>query len=136
MSDARKPKFKEAAEEPVPPKVDLRSEPQSAPDKPLGPEQLYLKRKAEVTQQDNEAFAEYLQEKRARDWTGARSTRACSTVPRRAASASSPAPRSLSASSRAGSTKTRYSPATITEADGRGREWLPGSRPPIASSQT
>jgi phosphate starvation-inducible protein PhoH len=67
MSDARKPKFKQAAEEPVPPKVDLRSEPQSAPDKPLGPEQVYLKRKAEVTQQDNEAFAEYLQEKRARD---------------------------------------------------------------------
>src|SRR5262245_52312437 len=67
MSDARKPKFKEAAEEPVPPKMEVRSEPQSASDKPLGPEQLYLKRKAEVTQQDNEAFAEYLQEKRARD---------------------------------------------------------------------
>ena len=65
MSDARKPKLKEAVEDPAPPRVDLRSEPQSAPDKPLGPEQLYLKRKAEVTQQDNEAFAEYLQEKRA-----------------------------------------------------------------------
>src|SRR5262249_28791508 len=34
---------------------------------PLGPEQPSPKRKAEVTQQDNAAFAEYLQEKRARD---------------------------------------------------------------------
>ena len=67
MSDARKPKLKEAVEDPAVPKVDLRSEPQSAPDKPLTPEQLYLQRQSEVTQQDNAAFTEYLQEKRERD---------------------------------------------------------------------
>src|SRR5262249_11149608 len=34
---------------------------------PLTPEQLYLKRQAEVTQQDNQDFSDYLQKKAARD---------------------------------------------------------------------
>ena len=39
----------------------------AAPPKPLSPEQSYLQRKAEVTQQDHEVFSEYLQEKIARE---------------------------------------------------------------------
>jgi len=36
-------------------------------DAPLRPEQSYLKRQAEVTQQDHEEFSQYLQEKASRD---------------------------------------------------------------------
>src|ERR1700740_1165220 len=61
MSDARKPKWKEPTEDGLHPKLE------DAPDQLLTPEQLYLKRKAEVTRQDNEAFSEYLQQKSARD---------------------------------------------------------------------
>src|SRR5512145_2244572 len=67
MSEARKPKLQDAAEEANLPKLDSQSGPQSAPDKPLTPEQLYLKRQAEVARQDNEAFSEYLQKKTERD---------------------------------------------------------------------
>jgi hypothetical protein len=61
MSDARKPRWKEPTEDAFHPKLE------DAPDQLLTPEQLYLKRKAEVTRQDNEAFSEYLQQKSARD---------------------------------------------------------------------
>jgi hypothetical protein len=62
MSDARKPKMKEAAEDAPLPKPGLEDRPRPA-ERPLSPEQSYLQRKAEVTQQDHEAFSEYLQEK-------------------------------------------------------------------------
>jgi hypothetical protein len=67
MSDARKPKMREAAEDAPLPKLDVESQPKRAPDRPLSPEQSYLQRKAEVAQQDHEVFSEYLQEKIARD---------------------------------------------------------------------
>ena len=67
MSDARKPKLREAEEDAAFPKLDIASPPQDAPDEPLNPEQIYLRRKAEVTRQDNEEFSEYLQQKHARD---------------------------------------------------------------------
>ena len=66
MSDARKPKMKEAAEDAPLPKPGLEDRPRPA-DRPLSPEQSYLQRKAEVTQQDHEVFSEYLQEKIARE---------------------------------------------------------------------
>jgi hypothetical protein len=50
MSDGRATKHQEAAH-----------------DRPLSPEQNFLKRQAEVTQQDNTEFSQYLQEKSARD---------------------------------------------------------------------
>ena len=67
MSDARKPKMREAAEDAPLPKLDVESQPKRAPDMPLSPEQSYLQRKAEVAQQDHEVFSEYLQEKIARE---------------------------------------------------------------------
>ena len=67
MSDARKPKMREAAEDAPLPKLDVESQPKGAPDRPLSPEQSYLQRKAEVAQQDHEVFSEYLQEKIARE---------------------------------------------------------------------
>ena len=67
MSDARKPKMKEAAEDAPLPKLDVENQPKRAPDTPLSPEQSYLQRKAEVARQDHEVFSEYLQEKIARD---------------------------------------------------------------------
>jgi len=50
MSDARKPKMREAAEDAPLPKLDVESQPKRAPDRPLSPEQSYLQRKAEVAQ--------------------------------------------------------------------------------------
>src|SRR5260370_23366648 len=69
MSDGRKPKLKDAAEDVRLPnmKLDVQSEANGTPHGPLSPEQSYLKRKAEVTQQDNEDFSQYLQQKSARD---------------------------------------------------------------------
>jgi len=67
MSDARKPKMREAAEDAPLPKLDVESQPKRAPDMPLSPELSYLQRKAEVAQQDHEVFSEYLQEKIARE---------------------------------------------------------------------
>src|SRR5262245_32495663 len=65
MSDGRKPKFKEPVQDLDPPKmkVELESEAKA----PLTPEQTYLKRQAEVAQQDNEAFSDYVRKKAARD---------------------------------------------------------------------
>ena len=56
MSDARKPKIKEAAEDAPVPKLEVESQPGGAAPKPLSPEQSYLQRKAEVTQQDHGIF--------------------------------------------------------------------------------
>ena len=67
MSDARKPKMKEAAEDAPLPKLDVENQPKRAPDTPLRPEQSYLQRTAEVARQDHEVFSEYLQEKIARE---------------------------------------------------------------------
>jgi hypothetical protein len=67
MSDARKPRMKEAAEDAPLPKLDVENQPKRAPDRPLSPEQSYLQRKAQVAQQDHEVFSEYLQEKIARE---------------------------------------------------------------------
>ena len=50
MSDGRKPKLKEQDADLPRMKVELKEEP------PLTAEQVYLKRKAEVAQQDNEDF--------------------------------------------------------------------------------
>ena len=50
MSDGRKPKLKEQDADLPRMKVELKEEP------PLTAEQIYLKRKAEVAQQDNERF--------------------------------------------------------------------------------
>ena len=51
MSDGRKPRFKEPIDPPQM-KVELEGESKA----PLSPEQLYLKRQAEVAQQDNQDF--------------------------------------------------------------------------------
>src|SRR5712691_4123742 len=66
MSDERRTKLREAIHVPKI-KMDVRSDAKDAPDRPLSPEQSFLRRKAEVTQQDHEQFSEYLQEKTARD---------------------------------------------------------------------
>ena len=66
MSDARKPKMKETAEDAPLPKPGLEDRPRPA-ERSLSPEQSYLQRKAEVTQQDHEVFSEYLQEKITRE---------------------------------------------------------------------
>jgi hypothetical protein len=66
MSDARKPKLREAEKDAAFPKLDIQGDPQDTPGRPPSPEQIYLERKAQVAQQDNEAFSEYLQEKSAR----------------------------------------------------------------------
>jgi hypothetical protein len=62
MSDGRKPKFKEPVDLPEM-KVELEGENKV----PLTAEQIYLKRQAEVTQQDNQDFSDYLRKKAARD---------------------------------------------------------------------
>jgi len=62
MSDGRKPRFKEPVDLPEM-KVELEGESKV----PLTAEQIYLKRQAEVTQQDNQDFSDYLQRKAARD---------------------------------------------------------------------
>jgi hypothetical protein len=62
MSDGRKPRFKEPVDLPEM-KVELEGESKV----PLTAEQTYLKRQAEVTQQDNQDFSDYLQRKAARD---------------------------------------------------------------------
>src|SRR6266540_584208 len=64
MSDGRRTKLREAVHLPNM-KLDV-PEAKSMPDSPLSPEQNFLKRKAEVTQQDHEEFSEYLQEKSSR----------------------------------------------------------------------
>jgi hypothetical protein len=78
MSDARKPKMKEAPEHAPVPKLEVESQPGGAPPKPLSPEQSYLQRKAEVTRQDHEIFSEYLQER-----SPASSSRKCKSPSRR-----------------------------------------------------
>src|SRR6266480_2536874 len=62
MSDGRKPKFKEPVDLPEM-KVELEGESKV----PFTAEELYLKRQAEVTQQDNQDFSDYLRRKAARD---------------------------------------------------------------------
>ena len=64
MSDGRKPKPNEDFEESGP---DFSDRTEGKPDDLLSPEQIFAKRKAEVLKQDNEAFAQYLSEKQARD---------------------------------------------------------------------
>ena len=66
MSDKRRTKLKEAIHVPKI-KMEVRSDAESVSEGPLRPEQGFLKRQAEVTQQDHEQFSEYLQEKSARD---------------------------------------------------------------------
>jgi hypothetical protein len=65
MSDGRKPKFKEPVQDLDLPKVKVELE--SEAKAPLTAEQIYLKRQAEVAQQDNEAFSDYVRKKAARD---------------------------------------------------------------------
>jgi len=84
MSDGRKPKLKEQDADLPRMKVELKEEP------PLTAAQHYLKRKAEVTQQDNEDFSEYLRKKAARD----------EQQPTQPASTAQPAPARRGASSR------------------------------------
>src|SRR5262249_50639915 len=67
MSDGRKTKLKEPMQDVKLPKVKLEVESEAKPETPLTAEQIYLKRKAEVAQQDNEGFSAYLREKAARD---------------------------------------------------------------------
>ena len=62
MSDGRKPKFKEPIDPPQL-KVELEGESKA----PLSPEQLYLKRQAEVARQDNQDFSDFQRKKAARD---------------------------------------------------------------------
>ena len=66
MSDERRTKLREALHVPKI-KMDVRSDASDASDGPLRPEQSFLKRQAEVTQQDHEQFSQFLQEKSARD---------------------------------------------------------------------
>ena len=51
MSDGRKTKFKEPMQDVKLPKLEVESE--AKPETPLTAEEIYLKRKAEVAQQDN-----------------------------------------------------------------------------------
>src|SRR5262249_29480838 len=67
MSDGRKTKFKEPMQGVELPKMKLEVESEGKPETPLTAEEIYLKRKAEVAQQDNEDFSDYLREKAARD---------------------------------------------------------------------
>lgn len=62
MSDERRTKLREAIHVPKI-KMEVRSDAESVSEGPLRPEQGFLKRQAEVTQQDHEQFSEYLQEK-------------------------------------------------------------------------
>ena len=66
MSEKRQSAVKTTAEKEVSPpdvEVDLRSEGSSPPDKMLGVEENYRRRKEEVTRQDHEEFLRYQQEK-------------------------------------------------------------------------
>ena len=67
MSDGRNPKFKEPMQNVDLPKMKLEVESEAKPETPLTAEQIYLKRKAEVAQQDNADFSNYLREKASRD---------------------------------------------------------------------
>src|ERR1700758_2708667 len=67
MSDGRKTKFKEPMQDIDLPKMKLEVESEVKPETPLTAEQIYRKRQAEVAQQDNEDFSDYLREKAARD---------------------------------------------------------------------
>src|SRR5262249_23514786 len=67
MSDGRKTKFKEPMRDVELPKMKLEVESEAKPETPLTAERIYLKRKAEVAQQDNEDFSDYLREKTARE---------------------------------------------------------------------
>src|SRR5215471_6256790 len=67
MSDGRKTKFKEPMRDVELPKMKLEVESEATPETPLTAEQIYLKRKAEVAQQDNEDFSDYLRQKASRD---------------------------------------------------------------------
>jgi hypothetical protein len=67
MSDGRNPKFKEPMQDIYLPKMKLEVESEAKPETPLTAEQIYLKRQAEVAQQDNEDFSDYLREKASRD---------------------------------------------------------------------
>ena len=67
MSDGRKTKFKEPMQDVELPKMKLEVESEAKPETPLTAEQIYLQRKAEVAQQDNEDFSDYLREKASRD---------------------------------------------------------------------
>src|SRR5262249_41730661 len=57
MSDGRKTKFKEPMRDVELAKMNLEVESEAKPETPLTAEQIYLKRKAEVAQQDNEDFS-------------------------------------------------------------------------------
>src|SRR4029077_15018167 len=66
MSEKRQSAAKKTAEKEVSPtdlEVALRSEGSSLPDKALGIEENYRRRKEEVTRQDHEEFLRYLQER-------------------------------------------------------------------------
>src|SRR6202008_4820456 len=63
----RKTKFKEPMQDIDLPKMKLEVESEVKPETPLTAEQIYRKRQAEVAQQDNEDFSDYLREKAARD---------------------------------------------------------------------
>src|SRR5260370_16775663 len=67
MSDGRKTKFKEPMQDIDLPKMKLEVESEAKPETPLTAEQISLKRQAEVAQQDNEDFSDYLREKASRD---------------------------------------------------------------------
>src|SRR5262249_26096012 len=67
MSDGRKTKFKEPMQDVELPKMKLEVESEAKPETPLTAEQIYLKRRAEVAQQDNEDFSDYLRQKASRD---------------------------------------------------------------------
>ena len=67
MSDGRKPKFKEPMQDVELAKMKLEVESEAKPETPLTAEEIYLKRKTEVAQQDNEDFSDYLRQRAARD---------------------------------------------------------------------
>src|SRR5260370_30831317 len=67
MSDGRKTKFKEPMQDIDLPKMKLKAESEAKPETPLTAEQIYLKLQAELAQQDNEDFSDYLREKASRD---------------------------------------------------------------------
>ena len=56
-------KFVEQEEQRPSLKIDLRGEASNLPDKPSSPEEIYRKRKLEVTREDYEEFLQYQQEK-------------------------------------------------------------------------
>src|SRR6266852_507331 len=66
MTDGRRTKLRETGHLPNM-KLDVRSDAKSILDRPLSPEQNFLKRKTEVRQQDHEDFSAYVQEKSERE---------------------------------------------------------------------